>query len=269
MPEINDWIGLNNGIYGTKAGEFAERIIENLIMKYVHPGDVAIDCGAADGRMLRLMLNAVGSDGRAVAFEPIPHVFSRLKELFPQGNAELFQMCVSDSNINGSKFFYVKNRRWISSLSPDNLENYEVEELSVSVTTLDSIEFNQGVHQGKKVAFIKLDIEGAELMALRGGKSLIARDKPFIVFENSLAGAAKSFGYSKNAFFEFFDEMEYRLFDVMGTPLTPDLWTFVGKKVCWNFVAVHKEDPRLDDFVGSIEDIRNKARDSLGRPQKK
>jgi hypothetical protein len=104
MSKTHDWLGLNNGNYGTVAGEFSEVVIEYLIARYTEHGDTAIDCGAADGRMLRPMLKAVGDKGTVVAFEPIPHVFDKLQESFSRQNAVLLQMCVSDSIGDEVKF---------------------------------------------------------------------------------------------------------------------------------------------------------------------
>lgn len=263
MAKKHDWLGLNNGDFGTKSGEFAEVVIEELIKRYTSEGHIAIDCGAADGRMLKLMLNAVGADGAVVAFEPIPHIFDRLDSLYTSNNVFLFNVCVSDAVKDGVTFYHVKNRRWISSLSPNNLKGYDVEELVVPVTTLSLAVASQEALSGKSVGFIKLDIEGAEFPALKGGVEVISKDKPFIVFENGLVGGSKAFGYTKEDFFKFFDDLGYRLFDVFGTPLTVDLWGSVGKQLCWNFVAGHKDDPRLYDFVESLEVILLRSLDSM------
>lgn len=263
MTKKYDWLGLNKGDYGTKSGEFSEVVIEELIKRYTSEGDIAIDCGAADGRMLKLMLNAVGADGAVVAFEPIPHIFDQLNSLYTGSNVFLYNVCVSDSVKDGVTFYHVKDRRWISSLSPNNLRGYDVEELVVPVTTLSLTVSGQQALCGKRVGFIKLDIEGAEFPALKGGAEVISRDKPFVVFENGLVGGSKAFDYTKEDFFEFFNNMGYRLFDLFGTPLTVDLWGSVGKKICWNFVACHKDDPRLVDFIGSLEEILIKSLDSL------
>lgn len=268
MSHTFDWLSLNNGGQGVAAGEFSEVVIEALIERYTARGSAAIDCGSADGRMLRPMLKAVGPRGAVIGFEPIPHVFHALRRSFPQPNAIILQACVADSNKDSVTFYYAKDRRWISSLSPDGLNQYDVQVLTVPVTTLDVVSLSEPAITGKEVSFIKLDIEGAEFSALRGGASLIARSRPFIVFENRLAGAATSFCYSKEEFFGFFSDLHYRLFDVMGTPLTIDLWDSVGKQIAWNFVAIHSDDPRLGDFMESIPAILTKSRRSvLPQPQ--
>lgn len=55
---------------------------------------------------------------------------------------------------------------------------------------------------------IKIDIEGAELGALRGGASLIRRSRPTIMFESGGTGE-NSLGYSANKLFSWFVENEF------------------------------------------------------------
>lgn len=57
---------------------------------------------------------------------------------------------------------------------------------------------------------IKIDIEGAELGALRGGVSLIQRSRPTILFESTGVGE-NSLGYSASKLFNWFVENEYNI----------------------------------------------------------
>ncbi|MEQ8817618.1 MAG: FkbM family methyltransferase [Thalassobaculum sp.] len=257
----NQWIRLNNGENGLKPGEFAEVVVELLILRYTRWGEMAVDCGAADGRMVKVMLRAVGSEGNVVAFEPILHIFERLEEAFKKWrNVLVLRACVSDRVQDEIPFFYVKDRRWISSLSPDNLEAYDVEDIRVPVTTLDVALSDQFRGVRPRVSFIKLDIEGAEFSALRGAAGILARDQPFIVFENSLERAARAFGYDIEEFFQFFGDQRYKLYDVFGTPVSPAVWDRVGREVCWNFVAVHESDARLLGFRSEVHAVLANAR---------
>ena len=246
-----DWLGLNAGTFGLKAGEFAELVIERLIAQCTKAGDVAIDCGAADGRMLACMLAAVGREGAVIGFEPIPHIHEALRVRYAAPNVALFRACVASRPAADVAFYHVRNRRWISSLSPDHLEGYAVESIRVPVTTLDAAVGRLDIGN-RPVAFIKLDVEGAEFSALQGGEGLVATHRPFIVFENSLARAAASFGYDRQEFFAWFRRHDYVLFDVFGTPCTEDHWAERRGEVCWNFVAVHHDDPRRSTFQKSI-----------------
>ncbi|MEI6238941.1 MAG: FkbM family methyltransferase [Planctomycetia bacterium] len=255
-----DWLGMNSGKFGIKGGELAERVIERLIARFVHAGDAAIDCGAADGRMLACMLAAAGPHGLVIGFEPIPFIHQALRTRYPHSNVAVVAACVADQQGADVPFYHVKNRRWISSLSPDHLDGYAVESIRVPVTTLDAAVARLGIGH-RRIAFIKLDVEGAEFSALKGAKGLVTEHTPFIVFENSLPRAAASFGYDRSEFFEWFRQRGYMLFDVFGTPCTEDHWTERRGELCWNFVAVHSDDPRRLEFLesigGTLEGIRS------------
>src|SRR6185437_6873496 len=60
---------------------------------------------------------------------------------------------------------------------------------------------------------IKIDIEGSELPALRGGKSSIERLKPMLIFESAGDVALSAFGTSSEEIYRFIlDELGYSIF---------------------------------------------------------
>lgn len=250
MKDKEFYLDVNFGKTGEKPGELAELIIESLIKRFSPEGTTAVDCGVADGRFLKIFQNKVSKLGTVIGFEPIPESFSNLAVGYSDlENVILKNKCVS-SQVKDERisFYWVKDRRWVSSLSPDNLGHYNVEEILVEVTTIDDEFFALPDFRAKPVSFIKLDIEGAEFDAMRGAGKVIDKFKPFIVFENSLSDAAHSFGYDISTFFDFFNNRDYMLFDVFGIPLVPAMWSRVGKDISWNFIAVYAEDERLKDL---------------------
>jgi hypothetical protein len=48
---------------------------------------------------------------------------------------------------------------------------------------------------------IKIDVEGAELLLIRGARETIAKNKPVIVFEHGLGGA-DSYGHTPEQVFD-------------------------------------------------------------------
>jgi hypothetical protein len=59
------------------------------------------------------------------------------------------------------------------------------------------------------VDLIKIDVEGAELPALRGGAQLLARFRPDIVFECAEDSGLEAFGYTRADLHDFFTDTGY------------------------------------------------------------
>jgi FkbM family methyltransferase len=77
--------------------------------------------------------------------------------------------------------------------------------VSVQVCTLDELLPDQHVD------VIKIDIEGAELGAFRGGEGLIQRSRPTIMFE-SVGTELNSLGYSPALLWQWLDERDFLVF---------------------------------------------------------
>ena len=74
--------------------------------------------------------------------------------------------------------------------------------MNVSSTTIDRILYDNNL---KKVNFIKLDIEGAELMALKGGLLSLKKYKPGIVVE---CGRTEEF----TKIYDFLKKLNYKAY---------------------------------------------------------
>jgi FkbM family methyltransferase len=163
-----------NSLYDVQTIEIMRRVLER--------DSVAVDVGAFEGSMLRHMLR-FAPGGRHYAFEPIPRLSRRLYDRFPTchvinaavGEAlgtETFREVIATPALSGLE------RR--VDLPPETA----IREIPVQVETLD-----HAIPPDVIVAFVKIDVEGAELGVLRGGRATLARCRPVIVFECGLGGA--------------------------------------------------------------------------------
>lgn len=83
------------------------------------------------------------------------------------------------------------------------------------VITLDSL-----ATAGQTVIALKLDIEGAELLALDGARTLLLRDRPLVLAELNDAYLAR-FGASRKAAFAFLHALDYRPYCLRHGRLEP------------------------------------------------
>jgi FkbM family methyltransferase len=101
--------------------------------------------------------------------------------------------------------------------------------------TLDQWCENQQI----KPDFIKCDVEGAELLVFRGGKEVLAREKP-IVFAELLRKWAKPFGYHPNDMLKFFHELGYYCYAV-GADGVRKIEEVTDETIETNYAFVHVE----------------------------
>lgn len=135
-----------------------------------------VDIGAHKGKILQHMV-ALEKDGIHHAFEALPHLANRLKEQFP--GVHVHQLAVSDRS-GQSEFHYVENAPAYSGLRRRIYDRPDprITTIQVETRTLDDV-----IPLGEAVSLVKIDIEGGEYHALRGGMNTIQRWRPVIVFE--------------------------------------------------------------------------------------
>lgn len=138
------------------------------------PGDVVLDCGAYDGDTLRSWLAVRGpSFAHYFAMEPDPESRSRLErcvaELPSDVAAKVEILPYSVAGYTGTATFAASGS--LSSSLGDDAG------LVVDCITFDDLEARLG---GAVPTFVKVDIEGAELDALEGGREFLGRERPMI-----------------------------------------------------------------------------------------
>lgn len=136
----------------------------------VQRGDVVIDCGSNIGTFISEALSAGAS--QVVACEPSP------------GNAECVRRNFANELTARRVILYPKGlwhetttlrMSFGGSPAGDSFLKESAEGLELSVTTIDAIVSELALD---RIDFIKMDIEGAERNALRGGRASIGRFRP-------------------------------------------------------------------------------------------
>jgi len=202
-------------------GRVFENVIEEIAREILSPGDTVVDLGAHAGRHMFPFSRLVGFTGKVVAVEAINSLYVKLlRQIYRERieNIALYN-CVIAEDFKVVTFNEIVEAQGLSGINV----------LGQGLTNIKSTEFHTMTLDGimpipEKVRFIKADVEGAELLALQGGRNVIMTCRPAIVFENGRENNARLHNYTKDDFFAFFNEIEYRIFDVNGDPFTYDDW---------------------------------------------
>ena len=159
-----------------------EPATSKLIKDVIHSGDTGIDLGANIGYFTILMANLVGSSGKIFSFEPAPLNFKILQKNVQQNHLEnvvLEQSAVGDTDGKIKLYLSNTNSGW-HKVFPTQFIDYEVSEknIDVNICSLDKVFAN------KKIDFIKMDVEGYEWNAIRGGKRIFEENHDIkLIFE--------------------------------------------------------------------------------------
>lgn len=149
--------------------------------RFIKPNTNCVDVGCHIGSVLAEFCKRA-PQGNHYAFEAVPHKATFLQRKFPR--AHVVQCAVSDHE--GTVTFYEdKQRPGFSGLGRTK-DGCEQNALTVPCRTLDRV-----IPSDHVIGLIKIDVEGAEELVLRGGFHTISQHRPVIIFESTPKGAEK------------------------------------------------------------------------------
>jgi FkbM family methyltransferase len=134
------------------------------------PGDLIVDVGAGAGHDTLCFSRAVGPSGRVIAIEAHPRTFRRLEKLCALNRLEN-TTCLQLAVMDGTRTAYIEDRAKHLANSV-GLEPSTRHVLRVEGRSLDEICREQRV---ERVDFLKMNIEGAERLAIQGMSETIGR----------------------------------------------------------------------------------------------
>ncbi len=151
-------------------GRRASVVIGRSVTEGMHCLDVGCHLGSVLSEFVRH-----SPSGQHIAIEPLPYKAAWLRKRYPQ--VEIIEAAVSEAE-GDVEFTWNKSRPGFSSLAKESPNGDEVESVRVRTLPLDEI-----VPVDRKIGFMKIDVEGAELMALRSARRILTQDRPAVLFE--------------------------------------------------------------------------------------
>ena len=178
------------------------------LRNFISPGMVVVDGGANYGIYSLAAARLAGPTGRVFSFEPGQESFSVLGkniELNGVKNVRLFRAALAEKEASASLYH---SGRGPTSFSLGPPEHGACPSEVVATLPLDKVLREENAEH---VGLIKLDVEGAEELALRGAQALLSSCRPCVIFEIN-PRASKGLGLKPFGAWELLENMGYRFF---------------------------------------------------------
>jgi FkbM family methyltransferase len=189
-------------------GAYEEDLLR-LFSELVRPGDCVLDIGANLGYFTLLASRLVREGGKVHAFEASCKTFDRLAAnlaLNSLQNVVLHHCAVSDCRGMLDFFDARDTNSGLSSLR-------DLGELTREVTRVNAITIDSLLADLATVRLVKLDVEGAECLALHGMAGLLRRDRPYLTLEMSDA-FLRELGSSSDEVYHWLTDAGYTVYRI-------------------------------------------------------
>jgi FkbM family methyltransferase len=220
-----------------------EHSVQHPLRDYCRPGDVVFDVGANAGALSMLMSRLVGPRGTVCAFEASPRIIDKTHFNLVDGgytNVQLYYRAVYHTT--GEYVTMYPGTHLNDSIYND----YGTEGgVSFKVETIALDDYCDATGLDPKV--IKMDIEGAELDALKGMQRMLARAKPVLILEQSPTDMACH---------EFLVARGYQAIDLGTYKRIKTAADFAaGVNIC-NVLFVHPDEHPNDPYLAAKEPVK-------------
>jgi len=245
VPNLVSWLSRDSQhflVRGLKARFLAQRIEFRLIRRHLRSTDTVCDIGANKGSFV-FWLARWCRKGRVVAFEPQPQfaeLLGRLARSLQLDNVTVEQKAVF-SKPGHADLFVPKGHSPGASLVSKTAGATDFDTISVPMVRLDDY-----FAQGERIAFIKVDVEGAELEVFKGAERILREQSPLLIFECENRHLD---GFSVEDVFAYLNGLGYAGHFIAGNSLLPVAtfdaavhqkqdgeWFWKAKGYCNNFV---------------------------------
>ena len=188
-------------------------------MEQLKPGHVFFDVGAHHGWDSIWTLTSVGKEGRVYSFEPSPANLSilewhRTHNKFSQWT--IIPNAVSETDSHQVDFFLIDTgdspMNSLTSGEPGKplMSGRDISKISIDTITLDT--FCNGINLNPDL--VKIDVEGAELLVLRGAAKLLRECRPTIIL--AVHPYWLPAGQSSKQIFDLFTSYGYTIYNSKG-----------------------------------------------------
>ncbi|MEM7452749.1 MAG: FkbM family methyltransferase [Planctomycetota bacterium] len=187
-------------------------------------GDVVLDIGAHFGRYTVPLSTTVGPEGRIFSFEPVDSAFDMLSRVVNElqlKNVELFNSAMGDGDTKQQMVIPLKDGVEVQSraaLSMGTGDEVDLSSHSVQEVECETVDAFVNRKNLSKLNFLKCDVEGAEILVMKGGSNTLRELAPIVLLEIESRHTGK-FGYTPDEMVEFMKNQGYEVYVVSAGKL--------------------------------------------------
>lgn len=202
LPEHNDKDLI---VRHMKRGVMYDMPIVQAALDLIRPGSCVIDVGANFGQMTIAFSKAVGASGAVHSFEAQAFVFDVLQKNIVANSCDNVQLHYAAVFDKGGETFYFHHEDSNSDYGTHgiDLSGHKRNGQGVKSLTIDALKIEQ------PISFMKVDIQGSDLYALKGAVDTIRRHRMPIIFEYE-EHLQEQFGTSFQDYVDFVQSINYR-----------------------------------------------------------
>lgn len=200
--------------------------IRAVLAAALHGDGTYVDVGTNRGQVLREAVR-IAPRARHVAFEPIPELAAEVARAFPGVDCRCKALGARPESAQFCHFKQLDGWSGLRRQPEISDERGDPEYITVEVSTLDA-----EMH-GVSPSVVKVDVEGAELAVVEGGRSLLSEIRPLVIFEH-VPEAAALYGVESGSLWDLLCELDYEVFAITGDgPFTRPAFAQGGGIVNW------------------------------------
>jgi len=184
-----------------------EEFETKLVKKIIKEGDVVIDIGGNIGYFTLIFAKLVGENGQVFVFEPEPNSYKILKknvEINGYNNVKLINKAVSNEPKKVKLYLDDSNLGGHSLANRNNKKSIEI----------DAIKLDEFLGSKGKINFIKMDVEGAEIEAIKGMSDLLKKMDDLKMLIEFNPKMLKGFGVTTEEYFNELTKHKFKIYDL-------------------------------------------------------
>jgi FkbM family methyltransferase len=191
-----------------------EQHVTRAVRSFLKPGAVVIDIGANIGYYTLLAASHVGNAGKVIAFEP------------SSNNCALLDMSVQKNNFNNVVIHTkaVTSENGYVAFGMDDSNGNISQNISVThPSQVEAVALDTFLKDESRIDVIKIDIEGAEGLALNGMKRILGLHHPVIFTEFCPNALLEISGISPENYLNGLRDLGYELYIILNNDFVKQL----------------------------------------------